>query len=113
MNGVQNEAELRALFNCVEFESLLLETGYSKPLAQLTIDDQKSIVSSITDYHCLTKVKAAMDQFIEGLDVGGVLGCIKTNPHQLKPMFCPGENYLTAGNCYLPVEREVHYIYIT
>ena len=54
-------------------------------------------MSSITDYHCLTKVKAAMDQFIEGLDAGGVLRCIKTNPQPLKPMFCPGDDYLTAG----------------
>lgn len=98
VNSVQNDQELRALFSCdPELETLLLETGYSKPLARITTDDRSSITSSVTDYHCLTKVKAAMDQFVEGLGAGGLMKYIKSNPHEVKPMFCPVPSSLTAG----------------
>ena len=97
MNRAQNDAELRNLFTCPELESLLLETGYCKPLVQLTIDDRSAIIPSVTDYHCVIKVKAAMDQFIDGLDAGRVLDCIKRHPQELKTMFCPVLTTLTAG----------------
>lgn len=48
VNGTQNEAELHTLFSCPELESLLLETGYSKPLAELTI-----LMTEAVLYHLL------------------------------------------------------------
>lgn len=55
-----------------EFEGLLLETGYNKPLTTITIDDKKALLSAMADYYCLLKVKAATDQFAS-LECTGVL----------------------------------------
>ena len=68
---------------------LLLETGYHKPLALLFVKDCDNIISAVTDYHCLIKAKAATDEFMEGLDAGRVLQCIKKYPDKMKPLFCP------------------------
>ena len=98
--GVENEAELRALFDGsdADMESLLLETGFYKPLSLLSMNDKAGIMSSVTDYHCIIKVKAAMDQFLEGLEAGGVLGALKNYSDVMKSMFCPTQKLkLTAG----------------
>jgi len=44
-------------------QNALLETGYMKPFEALTIDDKEEVISILTDYHCLIKPKACMDQF--------------------------------------------------
>ena len=74
-----------------------METGYNKPLSLLTMEDLDNILLCITDYHCLIKVKASMDQFIEGLTSGGVMDSIRNFGLLLKPMFCPSPSQLTAG----------------
>ena len=49
-------------------------------------------------YHCIFKIKAAMDQFLEGLEAGGVLGALRNHSDVMKSMFCPTEKpKLTAG----------------
>lgn len=81
-----------------EAAALLFETGYRKPTVQLTLSDKVAIKSSLLDYHCMIKVKAAMDQFAEGLDVLHVLQLIKRFPHLTKPMFVDDDTkVLTAG----------------
>ena len=60
---------VRSVFQNTDFENLLLETGSTMPLSQLKINDKDNIISSIKDYHCVIKPKAAMDQFIEGWTV--------------------------------------------
>ena len=97
---VENEAELRALFDGsdADMESLLLETGFFKPLSLLSMSDKDGILSSVTDYHCILKVKAVMDQFLEGLEVGGVLVAVRNHGDVMKSMFCPTQkSELTAG----------------
>lgn len=81
--GAQTDLELRDCFDEPEFEWLLLETGY--------------ILSSVIDYHCIVKVKAAMDQFIECLNLGGVLKSLKLHGDLFKPYFCACTSQLTAG----------------
>ena len=75
----------------------LLETGYRKPLSKTTVVDKQEIISSLIDYHCMIKVKAVMDQFIEGLSVLGVLDAIKENPLWFEPFFVSREEPLTAS----------------
>ena len=65
----------------------MFETGYDKPLSQLQKDDVESLQAALTDYHCMIKVKAAMDQFLEGLQMGGVADYIKTHPQLLTHSF--------------------------
>ena len=84
------------MFDELENETLLIETGYHKPLALLSIEDRDDIISAVTDYYCQIKAKAATDQFMEGLDAG-VLQCIKKYPDKMKPLFCPEPFDLSAG----------------
>ena len=85
--AVQNEQELVELFNDPLLEGLLLETGYSKPLTMLHMDDQNGIISSVIDYHCMIKVKAAIDQFTEGLKEGSVYDSLMAYPDLFMPFF--------------------------
>lgn len=101
MKGVQNDEELQTIFLVPDVESLLLETGFSKPLSLLCMEDQNSIVSSITDYHCLIKVKAAMDDFMDGLASGEILESVKRFSHILHPLFYPVHSNMTAGKLIL------------
>lgn len=97
IKGVQSDEELQGIFESPELESVLLETGYNKPLSLLTMEDLDNILLCITDYHCLIKVKASMDQFIDGLISGSVMDSIRNHSLLLKPMFCPSPSQLTAG----------------
>ena len=56
----------------------------------------------LTDYHCMVKVKAEMDQFLEGLDIAGVAVNVKSQPHIMKPAFqyVPHET-VTSGSHYI------------
>lgn len=105
VKGVQSDEDLRNIFLVPDLESLLLETGFCKPLSLLCMEDQSSIVSSITEYHCLIKVKAAMDDFMEGLASGGVLECIKRFSLMLRPLLCPEHSNITAGKIILQSVR--------
>ena len=40
---------------------LLVQTGYRKSVAYLTLGDVPSVSNALVEYHCLIKVKAAMD----------------------------------------------------
>ena len=83
---------------CEEYEALLLETGFNKPLCKLKLSDVEVIRTSLLDYHCIVKVKASMDQFKEGLDQVGLCKFLKSHPDELKPMFVSSMNtQLTPG----------------
>ena len=80
-------------------QSALLETGDMRPFTSLTIQDKEDIVSTLIDYHCLIKPKAAMDQFSEGLQCTGVLHYIKHygSLELLRDQFKYRPSILTAG----------------
>ena len=88
---------LQSLFTCDEFNSLLYETGYSKPSPTLTAMDKEDIISSVVEYHCMIKGKAGMDQFIEGLEAGGILSFVRRYPLAFKELFTPSPSKLSAG----------------
>ena len=78
--------------------TLLFETGYRKPPRSFTLADRNEIVSLLTTYHCLIKVKAEVDQFIEGLKVLNVDELVRKHPNEMKPFFLDGFfEPLTAG----------------
>ena len=87
MDYAENDTEIQAVFAIDEVQSLVYEAGFRKPLAQLSMKD-KSVVSSILlNYHCMTKVKAAMDQYLEGLESLGLLSRIQQDPSKWKNFF--------------------------
>lgn len=50
------------MFEDSDLENLLIEAGFNKLRATLTVADKTSLIATLTDYHCLIKAKAAMDQ---------------------------------------------------
>ncbi len=92
-----SDAELQKVFCYAEYEAVLLETGFSKPVSRLKLSDREVIRGSLLDYHCLVKVKAQMDQFGEGVEQAGVGKFLKTHSEALKPMFVANNNQLTQG----------------
>lgn len=68
-------------------------------MCDLTLEDASMIKSSLIDYHCILKVKAEMDQFLEGLTSLGILDAIKSQPEVMKPLFvAENSERITAGN---------------
>ncbi len=96
--SASSNTELQQVFKCEEYEALILETGFSKPLCKLKLSDVEVIRASLLDYHCLVKSKAPMDQFKEGLDQVRLGKFLRSHPDELKPMFMPNVNdQLTSG----------------
>lgn len=82
-----------------EAADLLYATGFRKAVCGLGLQHVSIIKSSLIDYHCLLKVKAEMDQFLEGLSTFGILDAIKNKPDVMKPLFVEQTlKKVSAGN---------------
>ena len=77
--------------------SCLAEAGYTKPLTGLHLSDKAEISSCLTDFHLFHKVKSDMDQFMAGLQDGGVLPSMQTSTALMRPLFVYEAWSLTAG----------------
>ena len=78
------------IFAIDECAELLLASGFNAHLGMGDRDRLKSVL-----LHYKHKVKAEMDQFIEGLAVLGVLQC---NPSLMKCFFLMPKHKFTAGS---------------
>ncbi len=78
---------VRTVFEDEDCVSLLLETGFHKPLLSLTVADKPSICTTLKYYHAFVKVKAELDQFVEGLKALGVLELTRKHPDLMRPLF--------------------------
>ena len=85
------------LFSVDEVAALLLQTGFRKPITNLKLADIPNLKSALIDHHCMLKVKAAMDQYTEGLQQLGVLDLIQKYPHLAKQYFIAETKKVTAG----------------
>ena len=91
------------VFAIVEASGLLLETGFRKPISRLDMNDKAGLRSSLLDFHCLLKSKAASDQFAEGLSTLSVLDRMRAFPALL---FLNESKPLTASKCVI---TKMHY----
>ena len=80
-----------------EAASLLQETGFSRPVCSLNVGDKASLSALIINYHYMIKPKAAVDQFIKGLDTLRVSTLARDYPDLVKPYFTDMSDPLTAG----------------
>jgi hypothetical protein len=55
-----------------------METGYSKPVQCLTINVVPHIYAVLTIFHCIIKIKAEIDQFVDGLNTLDIVNTIKS-----------------------------------
>jgi len=52
-------------------------------LSSLKVRDREYLIALLLDYHCIIKPKAAIDQFIEGLQCSGIMHYVKCYPDVL------------------------------
>jgi len=81
---------------CEAHQDIIFATGYSKVFSNLSVHDRKELASILVDYHCILKTKAAMDQFLEGLSLGGLPKNL-LQMSSLKSLFVNDEKTLTLG----------------
>lgn len=93
---MQSDNELQSLFlNDMEYESLVLETGFRIPLCRITCADKASVKNALRDYHSLVKIKSELDQFADGLKIMGVLQAMRKYPSWLAPLLSKDPRKLT------------------
>ena len=95
--SAENDDELRMAFAVDEISALLMETGYRKAVMHLTLYDKPSLRAALLDYHCVLKVKAAIDQYAEGLQQLMVLDLVQKFPSLAKPFFVSNGKKTTAS----------------
>ena len=86
MSCAASDDEVQEIFTDQDCAALLLETGYDKPLTKLKLTDVEALISTMCDYHCLLKAKAAMDQFLEGLGCNGLTTYLQQYPDLVRPV---------------------------
>ena len=75
--------------------SYLAETGYKKPPK---VANKFEMCSILKQYHTITKVKAELDQFMEGLETMEVLNMMKQQSEIMKLFFVADDKTkLTRG----------------
>ena len=93
---MESDESLRVLFQNPEYESVLLETGYRKPLMTLQMADKTTIKQTLKA-QVLLRVKAELDQFCEGLRTCEVIEYTWKYPTLMAPRFMWTLVSLTQG----------------
>ena len=99
MCKAEDDTEIQAAFSIDEVQSLVYETGFRKPSAHVTVADKSMVASLLVNYHCMTKVKAVMDQYIDGLESLKLLNHIRADPLKWKDFFVDNGVTVDAGTC--------------
>jgi hypothetical protein len=94
--NAENDDDVKLCLSIDECQTLLLSTGFCKAISLLTVKDVPGIIEALLDYHLLVKVKASLDQFIEGLCTLNFFDELKANPLIWKPYFIYEFEELTA-----------------
>lgn len=76
---------------------MLVDCGFTKPLATIKSTDVSQLVKCASLHSTLLRIKSELDQFISGLHSSGVLEAIREYPSFFSPMFEFKGNVLTAG----------------
>jgi len=97
LKSANSDEQIQAVFEDTENQILLLETGCHMLLSSLKVRDREYLIALLLDYHCIIKPKAAIDQFIEGLQCSGIMHYVKCYPDVMKPLFCKKKEQLTTG----------------
>ena len=79
LDEADSDESLRELFGHDDMATLLLETGFRKPLQLLVVNDKQDI-AKIIRANVILKVKPELDQFCDGLRTCGVLDAISRHP---------------------------------
>ena len=98
MDAAESDEDFRMILSMDEVVGLLLESGYSrKAVCDINRSDFSEVRSALLDYHCMLKVKSAMDQFCEGLQELHIHDMIKQYPELMKSFFTSTFTVVNAG----------------
>lgn len=93
-----DDAELSVVLAVDEIADLIFQMDYSIPINKVTVADKQDLISSLTLYHLMIKVKTSMDQFADGLESVQLLGFMRKNPQTWESLFVYPNMGLSAGN---------------
>ena len=88
-----NEEDLMKVMQNEFLVNSLVNAGWLRPL---TLSSRHHAMQTLIVHDVLTKRKAAMDQFIKGLEELGVHGLIKSNPKLMEVHFVNTQAPLTS-----------------
>ena len=111
LDEAENDDDVKLILAVDEIAGLVLETGYRKPFVKLTMADKSELKAAMVDYHCMIKVKAAMDQYLEGLQNLKVLELVRKFPSLSRPFFIADNKRITAGGYKLFIDGN-HRLYL-
>ena len=100
INSAQSDAVLQDVLMRDSSMTCLVEAGYLKALTSVSVNEKNDIVTTITTFYLFVKVKAAMDQFQQGLESAGILQYMKKYTDLIRPMFVDEALPFTAGKYY-------------
>ena len=91
LDEAQSDQEIRYLFDDENVlkgdnDNLVDETGFRKPLSQLTLQDRPNLQWVLRDHHTVLKIKPEIDQYCDGLETLGVLECVRKYPCLMRPL---------------------------
>jgi len=78
--------EIKELLDSDDY-SFRFDVGCSFPTSNIGLINCDQIVSSLASYYTVVRVKAQIDQMVEGLGVLGVLDLLRSNPQSAKQLF--------------------------
>ena len=93
---METDDGLRSTFDDPDYELLMLETGFRRPLSTLVMADLCLVVKTVKN-HLLMRVKGEMDQFLEGLADCGVGEMVRKHPDLMAPRFLHTDVQLNRG----------------
>lgn len=78
---------------------MTIESGFSKPVSIMTMDDREELVHIVALHYTLLRSKAELDQLKMGLQSVGVADAMKAYPDLFEGFFTEvGMKCLTAGS---------------
>ena len=91
ISSTQDDMALRAIFCNDNYSSLVIDTGYRKPLTMIELSDREELTLTLRHYYTMIRGQVELDQFIVGLKTYQVLEMMQANPELMKPLFMSHE----------------------
>ena len=79
-------AELRELLDSEQYD-FRYDIGIAQPSQSVEIIDRDRIVQGIASHYAIIRVKAELDQILEGLNTLELQDLIRQNPQKMRPLF--------------------------
>ena len=95
LEAAQTVEEMRALLDSEEFE-FRFDIGFADLSSKLELSDRDRIVQSLATHFTIVRVKAQIDQMIEGLNTLGIYDLIKANPRIMHKLFISQPEPITS-----------------